>query len=111
GQLVKAAPDGYTLGMASGTLYGIDNYIYSASYKADDFTPIMRLSTSPLVLAVNPAKGINTFAEFYKQAKENPGTMFYSASGIGGTPHAASLGLESAIGTKFTNVTYKGGSP
>lgn len=109
--IAKAPPDGYTLGMASGTLYGVDEYIYNVSYKPEDFTPIMRLSMSPLILAVGPNSDINTFADFLEKARKNPGKMFYSTSGIGGTPHSASLALENAIGTQFTSVPYKGGNP
>jgi len=109
--IAKAEPDGYTLGMASGTLYGIDKYVYNVSYSPDDFTPIMRLSMSPLILAVGAESDINTFPEFFEKAKANPGTMFYSSSGIGGSPQTSSLVLENAIGTEFTHVPYKGGSP
>jgi len=109
--IAKAEPDGYTLGMASGTLYGIDKYIYNVSYSPDDFTPIMRLSMSPLILAVGAKSDVSTFEEFFKKAKANPGKMFYSSSGIGGSPHTAALILESAIGTTFTHVPYKGGNP
>ncbi|WP_159078758.1 Bug family tripartite tricarboxylate transporter substrate binding protein [Orrella marina] len=108
--IAKADPDGYTLGMASGTLYGIDKYVYNVSYSPDDFTPIMRLSMSPLILAVGAESDINTFPEFFEKAKANPGTMFYSSSGIGGSPQTSSLVLENAIGTEFTHVPYKGGA-
>lgn len=109
--IAKAQPDGYTLGMASGTLYGIDKYVYDVGYTPDDFTPIMRLSMSPLILAVGPDSDINTFQDFLKKAKDNPGTMFYSSSGIGGSPQTSALVLENAIGTQFTHVPYKGGNP
>ncbi len=109
--IAKAEPDGYTLGMASGTLYGIDKYVYNVSYTPDDFTPIMRLSMSPLILAVGPGSDVNTFKEFFDKARANPGKMFYSSSGIGGSPQTAALILENAIGTRFTHVPYKGGNP
>lgn len=109
--LVNAPKDGYTLGLATGNIYGVDQLAYKVSYKPEDFTPINRLASYPLILAVNAEKGPKTFQEFLELAKANPGKMFYSTSGIAGSPHTSSVMLEEYIGTKFTHVPFKGGKP
>lgn len=109
--LANAAPDGYTLGLATGTLYGLDQHLYPVKYAAESFTPIARLTTSPLVLAVNRKLGVNTIAELADRIKANPGKMNYSSSGVGGSPHIAALMFEKAVGGDMMHVPYKGGSP
>ncbi|MBP0621479.1 Bug family tripartite tricarboxylate transporter substrate binding protein [Cupriavidus consociatus] len=109
--LAQAAPDGYTLGLATATLYGIDQQLYKARYKATDFTPITRLTVSPLILAVNKNLNIADVKGLVARAKAQPGKFNYSSSGIGGSPHIAGLQFEKATGVHMTHVPYKGGAP
>ena len=109
--LANAPADGYTLGLATGTLYGIDQYLYKVKYKPGDFTPLMRLTVSPLVLAVNPKLPAKTTAELAAYAKAHPGKLNYSSSGIGGSPHMGALIFEKAVGTTMQHIPYKGGAP
>jgi tripartite-type tricarboxylate transporter receptor subunit TctC len=109
--LARAPKDGYTLGLITGNIYGVDQMSYSVTYTPEDFTPINLLGSYPLILGVNPEKGPKTFAEFMQRAKDNPGKMFYSTSGIGGSPHTSAVMLQDFMGTKFTAVPFKGGNP
>nr|WP_265416047.1 tripartite tricarboxylate transporter substrate binding protein [Orrella marina] len=109
--LANAPKDGYTLGLATGNLYGVDEFAYKVSYTPEDFTPINLLASYPLILAVNAEKGPKTFAEFAEKAEKNPGTMFYSTSGVAGSPHTSSVMLQEFMNTTFTHVPYKGGKP
>ncbi|AWB35573.1 Bug family tripartite tricarboxylate transporter substrate binding protein [Orrella marina] len=109
--LAKAPADGYVLGLATGNIYGVDQTAYSVSYTADDFTPINLLGSYPLILAVNTETGPKSFSEFMDKAKANPGTMFYSSSGIAGSPHTSAVMLQDYMGTEFTHVPFKGGNP
>lgn len=109
--LAQAAPDGYTLGLATATLYGIDQHLYRARYKATDFTPITRLTISPLILAVNKNLNVNDVKALVAKARAQPGKFNYSSSGIGGSPHLAGLQFEKATGVPMTHVPYKGGAP
>ena len=109
--LYQAPADGYTLGLATGTLYGIDQYLYKVKYTPASFTPITRFTISPLVLAVNRNLGINSMRDFVAYSKANPGKLNYSSSGIGGSPHSAGLVFEKAVNGKMTHIPYKGGAP
>lgn len=109
--LVRAAPDGCTLGLATGTLYGIDQYLYRVKYTPADFTPITRLTTSPLILAVNKGLGVASLNELRDKARNAASGLNYSSSGIGGSPHLAALTFEKAIGAQMTHIPYKGGAP
>ncbi|WP_066740322.1 tripartite tricarboxylate transporter substrate binding protein [Cupriavidus sp. D384] len=109
--LSSAPPDGYTLALATATLYGIDQRLYKARYKGEDFTPITRLTVSPLILAVNKNLGVSDVKALVTKAKADPGKFNYSSSGVGGSPHVAGLLFEKATGVRMTHVPYKGGAP
>ncbi len=102
--LAQAAPDGYTLGLATSTLYGIDQQLYKARYKATDFTPVTRLTVSPLILAVNKNLNVSDIKTLVAKARAQQGKFNYSSSGIGGSPHLAGLQFEKATGVKMTHV-------
>src|SRR5690606_1341486 len=109
--LARAPADGYTLGLASGTLYGVDEHLYKVKYTPGDFTPITRLTISPLILAVNKDLGAKSVSELLANARANPGKLNYSSSGIGGSPHIAGLTFEKLAGTSMTHIPFKGGAP
>ena len=109
--LATAAPDGYTLSIGTATLYGSDQYLFKARYKPTDFTPITRLTVSPLILVVNKDLGISNVKDLIARAKAQPGKFNYASSGLGGTPHLAGLQFEKATGAHMTHVPYKGGAP
>jgi len=109
--LAQAAPDGYTLGLATGTLYGIDQHLYKVKYTPATFTPITRFTVSPLILAVNKDLGAAGVPELIAKAKAAPGKLNYSSSGIGGSPHIAGLSFERAVGARMAHIPYKGGAP
>ena len=51
-----------------------------------DFVPISHDAKSPFVFIVNPSLPVDSVLEFIKYAKERPGQISYSSSGIGGAP-------------------------
>ena len=110
-ELARAPADGYTLGLGTGTIYGMDQYLYKVSYTPSDLTPIMRLTISPLLLAVNKKLGVNSVDDLIAKVKANPDKLNYSSSGVGGSPHMAALIFQDAIGGHMVHVPYKGGSP
>ena len=109
--VARAPADGYTLLLATATLYGIDQQLYKVKYGPADFTPITLGATSPLILAVNKNLGPRNVAELIAYAKANPGKLNYAHSGIGGTPQLAGIGFEKAVGVPMVHVPYKGGAP
>lgn len=109
--LAQAPADGYTLGLATGTLYGIDQQLYKVRYTPASFTPVSRLTVSPLILAVNKDIGVTDLKQLVAKAQANPGKLNYSSSGIGGSPHIAALSFEKAVGAKMAHIPYKGGAP
>jgi tripartite-type tricarboxylate transporter receptor subunit TctC len=90
GALVQAAPDGYTLLIASvansinATLHPNPKFHFPA-----DMTPVAGISLVPLVIAVNPSVPAKTVPEFIAYAKSNPGKLSMASPGIGTAGHVA----------------------
>jgi len=72
--------------------------------------PVTKMTTSPLVLAVNPATGIRSVAELVAAAKKEPGKLNYSTSGNGSAPHLGAALFTMLTGAEMTHVPYRGGA-
>src|SRR5260221_3707606 len=107
--VAKAAPDGYTLLLASQT-----NAISASLYTRlpfdpiEDFAPICLIGREPGVLVVNPAMPVRSFKEFVAYVKERPGQVDYASSGNGSGQHLFMALLASMTGMKLVHVPYKG---
>jgi len=107
--VAKAAPDGYTLLLASQT-----NAISATLYAKlpfdpiEDFAPISLLGREPGVLVVNPAFPPRTFQEFLAYVKERPGQVDYASSGNGSGQHLFAAMLASMTGLKMNHIPYRG---
>src|SRR3954462_9729080 len=87
--VAKAAPDGYTLLLMTGT-HAINPSIYKTNYDmVRDFAPVTLLGSTPFVLAVHPSVPVKSVAELIKLAKEKPGALNYGSGGSGTPPHLA----------------------
>ncbi len=87
--VMKAAPDGYTLMLANTGVMVINPALYSKLPYATlkDFTPIARTAMQPLALLVNPKLPVTTLKEFVDYAKARPGQVNYGSAGNGGISH------------------------
>ena len=86
--VAKGKPDGYTLAVATSAVMAIRPTLFKVRpfEPLTDFVPISHYVKSPFVLIVNPSLPARSVPEFIKYAKERPGQLSYSSSGIGGAP-------------------------
>lgn len=109
--VAKSAPDGYTLLIASPSSISVNPALNpKLTYTAKDLAPVTRITTSPLVLAVNPSTGINSVQDLVKAAQKDPGKLNYSTSGNGSAPHLGAALFSQVTRTEMTHVPYRGGS-
>ncbi|MET0540780.1 MAG: tripartite tricarboxylate transporter substrate binding protein [Variovorax sp.] len=109
--VAKAPPDGYTLLIASPSSMSVNPALNpKLSYQPGDLMPITKITTSPLVLAVNPDTGIKSVADLIAAAKKDPGKLNYSTSGNGSAPHLGAALFSQVTGVEMTHVPYRGGS-
>ena len=111
--VAKAAPDGYTLGVASTSTHVVAPGVYAKlDYDAvKDFAPIGMMAVSPYLLAVNPAVPAQTLRELVALAKKQPGRLNYASAGVGSTTHLAMEMLKHASGTFMLHIPYNGNGP
>ena len=110
--VVKAAPDGYTIYLANVGAISVNQHLLPLTYDPlKDLAPITMAVVFPNLVVVHPSVPANTFAEFIKLAKDNPGKYTYGSSGIGGAGHLAGELLKMMAGVDLVHVPFKGGGP
>ena len=110
--VAKAAPDGYTVLIASPSSISVNPALNPRlGYSPRDLLAVTKITSSPLVLAVNTSIGINSVPELIARARRSPGALNYATSGNGSAPHlGASLFLQST-GVQMTHIPFRGGGP
>lgn len=108
--IARAAPDGYTVGIAYIATLAINPGLYpDLPYNpVDDFAPITQLTFSPNVLAVHPALPARTIREFIALARARPGALNYASGGVGTIGHLSAELLNSLAGIRLQHIAYKG---
>jgi tripartite-type tricarboxylate transporter receptor subunit TctC len=110
--VAKSPPDGYTLLIASPSSISVNPALNpKLSYSAKDLLPVTLLTTSPLVVAVNPKAGINSMQELVAAAKKAPGSLNSTTSGNGSAPHLGAAHFSKVTGVDMVHIPYKGGAP
>ena len=107
--VAKAAPDGYTLLMATTSTHSIGPALQKLPYDAQrDFAAISVVADATNVLIVSPQLGVNTVRELIALAKSKPGQLNYSSSGAGSIVHLSGERFKSMTGTDIMHIPYKG---
>lgn len=112
-QVVRAAPDGYTLLFSSPAEIVVAPSVYK-SMRYDpvkDLTPITQVGDTPLVLMAHPSVGVKTVAELIAKAKKEPGKLSFGTAGTGSSQHLAGAWINNLAGIDLQHVPYKGAGP
>jgi tripartite-type tricarboxylate transporter receptor subunit TctC len=111
--VARAAPDGYTLGLASTGNITINPLLF-AHLPFDpltDLKPVGPIGMVPLFLVVNGSVPANTLSEFVAYAKAHPKKVNYAAAGAGTTPDLAAREFARRAGLNLVMVPFKGTHP
>lgn len=109
--VARAAPDGYTIIIASQSGMIVNPLINkSVAYNTQrDFAAITQVTSSPLVVAVNPSLPVKSIRELIAEAKKSPGKLNFATSGNGSLPHLATALFDALAGIDMVHIPYKSG--
>jgi tripartite-type tricarboxylate transporter receptor subunit TctC len=111
--VARAAPDGYTVLLATGSLLAINVSLYkNLGYDPEkDFEPISLIGTQTNVLYLHPAVPAKSFSELIAHAKANPGKLSFGSGGNGTPAHLAGELLKIEAKIDITHVPFRGTGP
>jgi tripartite-type tricarboxylate transporter receptor subunit TctC len=111
--VAKSAPDGYTFLIASPSSILVNPLLTpKAGFQPlKDLVPVGKVSSSPLILAVNPGIGVTNVQGLIRHLKDNPGKVNFATSGNGSAPHLSAVLFMRLAGVEMVHVPYKGGAP
>jgi len=115
--VAKAAPDGYTIGIAAVATHAINPWLFAKMpyNAATDFAPITQMLRVPNVLVMNADTAarlkINSLADLIAYARSNPGKLNFGSGGNGSAGHLAGEMFKRDAGVFAVHIPYNGGNP
>ena len=111
--IADAAPDGYTLGIATISTHVV-NPIVRSDLRYDplkDFSFVSQIAAVPNSMSIHPSVPARTMAEFIEYARRNPGKLNYGTPGLGSLGHLIGETFKYSAKVSLTHVPYRGAGP
>ena len=111
--VARAAPDGYTVLLASVGMLAINPGLYPDLQYAPlrDFRPVTLLAAAPYVLVINPAVAAKSVRELIALASAKPNALNFASGGTGTGNHFSGELFKLLTGVELVHVPYKGTGP
>ena len=111
--IARAAPDGYTLGMANIATLAVNPALYpKLPYDSlRDFVAVSLTATIGNCLMVHPSFPVKSVQELVALAKKQPAELNYASGGVGSAQHIPMELLQAMTGIRLVHVAYKGITP
>ena len=111
-EVVRAAPDGYTLMVAPTSVETANPSLFKANFHpAKDLTPVGAIGVTAMYVVAKPDITVKNARELVDYAKANPGKLSYASSGPGTPPHLGAELFKMRAGIFATHIPYRGSAP
>ncbi len=112
GDVVKAAPDGYTFLIAPTSVETANPSLFKATFHpAKDLTAVAAIGRTAMYVVAKPGIDVKDAKELVAMAKANPGKLSYASAGAGTPPHLAAELFKQQAGIFATHIPYRGAAP
>lgn len=108
GQVVRAKPDGYTVGFVWNSPLTSVPHSLNVPYKSTDYSALMSIGFSSYVICAQPNFPANNGKELIELIRANPEKYTIGNDGVGGTMQLASERIFSKAGVKVRQIPFKG---
>lgn len=107
-QVMRAKPDGYTLGIVNLPGYFFVPMLRKASYATKDLTLVARVVNDPTVMVTRKDAKLTDLKQLVAQLKKEPASLSAGHNGVGTNGHLAMARLETSAGVKLNAIPYNG---
>jgi tripartite-type tricarboxylate transporter receptor subunit TctC len=112
GRIVRAAPDGYTLGIGHWSTHVVNGAIYPLTYDLlNDFAPVSLIASNPQLLVARKTIPAKDLTELIAWVKANQDKISAGTAGAGAASHVSGVYFQSVTNTKFNFIPYRGTGP
>ncbi len=111
-RVVRAAPDGYTIGIGHWSTHVVNPAIYPLKFDIlDDLEPLAAIATNPQLLVTRKDLPATDLKGLIDWAKANSDKVTAGTAGVGAASHIGGLYFEQKTGAKLRFIPYRGGAP
>ena len=112
GRVVRAAPDGYTIGLGGWNHYVVNGAVYPLQYDLlNDFAPVSLIAAGPQLILSKKDIPANTLQELIAWLKARPDNVTFGTGGVAAPGHISGLAFQGITGTRFVFVPHRGAAP
>src|SRR5438105_3729692 len=111
-RVVRAPPDGYTIGLGGWNHYVVNGAAYALPYDLlNDFAPVSLVASGPQLILSKKDIPANSLQELMAWLKARPDSVTFGTGGVAAPGHISGLAFEKITGTRFVYVPHRGAAP
>src|SRR4051812_2406236 len=112
GRVVRAAPDGYTIGIGHWSTHVVNGAIYPLNYDLlKDLDPVALLPANPQLIVTRPTVPAKDLQELIAWVKQNQDRISGGTAGVGSASHIGGIYFQQKTGASYAFVPYRGTGP